>query len=157
VGWGYHIRGWDRDVVSNLTLADVSENSSVVAANFISGIVQNSRAIAIFRLTTFGFINAAAATGTVTGGVGFWIPHGVTVSGGPEHVVFVIKDVSLADVFSGKHGVAFAQVAFAAVTLVFAYSLSVGVSVSVLDKFTDAGVAVFHSGAFDTVFVLFAD
>jgi len=143
--------------VSNLTLADVSDNSSVVAASFVSGIVQNSWAIAILWLTTFGYVNAAATTGTVSVGVGFWVPHFVTVRGGPEHVVFGIEDVSLADVFSGEHGVALAQVAFAAVTLVFAYSLSVGVSVSVFDKLSDAGVAVFHSGAFDTVFVLFAD
>jgi len=89
--------------------------------------------------------------------VSLWIPHFVTVCGRPEHVVLVIKDVSLAGVLSSKHCIALAQVSFACVTLVFAYSIAILVSISVLDKLANARVAVFHSGAFDTVFVLFAD
>jgi hypothetical protein len=98
----------------------------------------------------------AAASWTV-GWVVLWIPHFMTMAGRPEHVVLVVKDVLLADMLAGKLGVALAQGAVACVGVILADGIAILVSVFVLDKLANAHFTKFHSGAFHTVFVGFAN
>ena len=99
-------------------MVDILDYSAVVAASFFGRVVENSGTVAVFGLATFGYVDAAATTWAMFGWVRLWIPHCTAIVGRPEHVILAVEDVSLGDVFPGTHGVALAQVAFAAVTLV---------------------------------------
>merc|ERR1712193_10616 len=56
----------------------------------------------------------------------------------------------------GEHGVALAQITRARTQVVLAHGIAILVAVAILDEFSNACVAVFHAGAFQTILVRLA-
>ena len=93
-------------------------------------------------------------------------------------MVLSVKDARNTDMLTGKHGVTLTQIPFTGSSIVSANYIIVFVAVFVLNwvlvlksleknclefqifyliEFTDTGITVLHSSAFETVFVLLAD
>jgi hypothetical protein len=134
----------------------IFDHVTVTATFLCLGIVKEEwRCLGI--ILTALWVVCTAASGWAVGWVIFGIPHGESVGGRPEHVIFVREHMSLGLMLTSEFGVAFTQSAVTGTGIIFADGVSIFISIFVSDEFSDAHIAKFHSCTFDTVLVCFAD